>query len=158
MAIKRIGPFLGAGMAASVICATPASGQVSCGSAVDVSYRSQTHDPCGFDHWLFMAQVYTEPHHGRPIDAWLGPGGYHNACTGSYTDCSGQYHQNGEFWHGEKWMYSQIFPLTEITIWWTTTNQDLYMEGCVTPENEQGWTPQLRTWSWVNGFVRVYCN
>jgi hypothetical protein len=32
------------------------------------------------------------------------------------------------------------------------------MEGCVTPDNGQGWNPQLITRSWVTGYAYVYCN
>lgn len=158
MSINRIVPFLGAGLAASMACPTTAPAQVRCEGAVDTSYLLGPHEPCGFDHWVFTALVYKDPDDGQPIGVWLGPGGYYNACTGSYTDCSGQYHQNGQFWQGEKWMHSQAFPETEMKIWWSTKSRDLYMEGCVTPDDEQGWNPQLITWSWINGYANVYCN
>ena len=154
--MKTVVPTLGAAFLAAAASPSPAAAQSACVSVEDVSFLQGSSDPCGFDNWYLRAIVHAD--NGGQSDAPFGSVTVRNSCTGSYTDCSGNFHWNGEYYSGSKILSSSIWPVDEAVVWWTIFDKELYMEGCDTPQGEQGWNPQLITRSWVAGYVRVYCN
>ncbi|MDX2152329.1 MAG: hypothetical protein SFV54_16445 [Bryobacteraceae bacterium] len=126
-----------------------------CVSVVDDSWLGQA-DPCGYDNWALRAIVWNSNNYQYYV--YAGVVGVRNACTGTYTDCAGNLHYNGEQYQGNKQMFWSFWPKEEATVWWQLYDKDLYMEGCITPSGGQGYNPQVITRTWTAGYSRVYCN